>query len=146
MTIATTTDTMFVSTDRATMDVTAIWDMLSRSYWAATRTKEIVEKSIAQSVCVGIFVNGKQVGFARAVTDHVTVAALFDVIVHEDFRNRGFGKRLVQEILNHQELAEVEAFMLATRPPADGLYAGYGFRELPKPGKFMSFRKSWVVK
>lgn len=139
------TDTIFVTTDSSAMDVTAIWDMLSRSYWAATRTKEIVEKSILNSVCVGIFVNSKQVGFARVVTDHVTVAYLLDVIVHEDFRKRGFGKRLVQEILNHPELAEVDAFILATRPPTDALYAGYGFRELPKPGKFMSFRKSRVV-
>jgi hypothetical protein len=86
--------TFYVSTDKSLLEIEMIHDFLSnRSYWAKGRSRETVEKSIAGSLCFGLFDPGnKQVGFARVVTDYAMFAWLLDVFILEDFRGKGLGK------------------------------------------------------
>jgi hypothetical protein len=61
-----------ISTDRTKLDLHLIHDYLShRSYWAQERSLATVEKSIAHSLCFGVYAGTQQVGFARVVTDMV---------------------------------------------------------------------------
>ena len=94
-----------VSTDRTRLDVDAIHGFLTRSYWAAGISREKVARSLEGSLCFGLFVDGKQGGFARVIPDRTTFAYLCDVFVLEAYRGRGLGKRLIEAVRAHPDLA-----------------------------------------
>ena len=114
-----------ISDDPALLQVDAIHAMLKKSYWANDRSRETIARSIAHSLCFGVYKAGEQIGFARCVTDYATTFLLADVIIDERHRGRGLGKELVPFILSH-ELLQGLTGTLATRD-AHGLYARYGF-------------------
>ena len=74
---------------------------------------------------VGLYRDGRQVGFARAVTDGVSIAYLADVYVLPEFRGRGLGVELVREIVEGSPFAD-RKWLLHTAD-AHGLYARFGF-------------------
>ena len=85
-----------VSDDQSRLDIDLVCAWLKESYWASERPRDLVEKSIAHSHCFAAYVDGRQVGFARVVTDHATFAWLCDVVVDPGSRRQGVGKALVQ--------------------------------------------------
>jgi GNAT superfamily N-acetyltransferase len=126
-----------VSTDKSRLDVSVIHDFLvNDSYWANTRTLSEVQKTIQCSICFGVYDGGRQIGFARVLTDHVVVAYLFDVFIVADYRGRGLGKWLVGCVLSHPDLLGVYKWCLGTAD-AHGLYARYGFTTLSRPENAM---------
>ena len=125
-----------VSTDRSRLDITLIHQFLTHSYWAQGVSREVVERSIENSLCFGIFHNSAQVGFARVITDRATFAYLADVFVLELHRGLGLGKFLMECISNHPQLQKLRRWMLATQD-AHGLYAKFGFATLVRPERFM---------
>ncbi len=83
----------FISTNLAKLDIDVIQHYLSvESYWAAGIPKEIVQKSIANSLCFGLYFNDVQVGFARLITDKATFAYLGDVFILPDHKGKGLSK------------------------------------------------------
>jgi GNAT superfamily N-acetyltransferase len=127
-----------ISTDPSLLDVPLIHDFLSnRSYWAAGRPLEVVRRSIENSLCFGLYESpGRQVGFARVVTDRATFAWLCDVFVLEEYRGRGLSKWLMECVMGHHALQGLRRVVLATRD-AHGLYEQYGFTPLADPSRFM---------
>ena len=63
-----------ISTDKDKLDISFIHKFLTNTYWAKGRTMEEVKTTIENSYCFGIYSNGKQIGFARVVTDYVVFA------------------------------------------------------------------------
>ncbi|WP_374685507.1 GNAT family N-acetyltransferase [Promineifilum sp.] len=127
-----------ISTDPNRLDVGLIHHFLSEdSYWAQGRALEVTRRAIANSLCFGAYRDGRQVGFARVVTDRATFAWLADVFVVEEERGLGVGKALLAAVLAHPELQEVRRMLLATRD-AHTLYAQFGFRPLDSPDRFMA--------
>lgn len=119
------------------MDIDLIHRFLSQSYWAAGIPRALVEKALANSLCFGVFAaNGKQVGFARAISDYATFAYVSDVFVLEEHRGKGLAKWLLQTIASHPSLQGLRRTMLATED-AHGLYRQFGFTPLHKPEMFM---------
>jgi GNAT superfamily N-acetyltransferase len=129
-----------ISTDRNRMDVGMIHDFLRASYWAAGIPREIVEKSIQNSLCFGAFLGGRQVAFARLITDYATMAYLADVFVLPNYRGRGISKQLLRAIVAYPELQGLRRILLATQD-AHGLYAQFGFQPLEHPNYFMSIHQ-----
>ena len=123
-----------ISDQTSLLQVDRIHAMLLTSYWANARSREAIEKSIQNSLCVGVYSEGVQIGFARCVTDYATIYWLCDVIVDEAYRGRGIGKALMEAILSHEQLQGLSG-ILATRD-AHGLYAQHGFA-VADPGRFM---------
>jgi GNAT superfamily N-acetyltransferase len=105
------------------------------SYWASGVSEQAFRTSCAESLCFGVYRAREQLAFARVVTDFARFAYLADVFVIPALRGRGLGKALVQEILQHPELAEIERWLLGTRD-AHGLYARFGFVSVSE-GRFM---------
>lgn len=127
----------FISTDRTRLDVEMIYRYLSeQSTWAVGISRDIVERSIDNSLCFGGYVDGRQVAFARVVTDYATNANMVDVFVLPEYRGRGYAKRLVQAILDHPSLQGLRRFTLATTN-AHSLYERFGFRPPAKPETLM---------
>ncbi|RMD00209.1 N-acetyltransferase [Aquitalea palustris] len=123
--------------DPARLERDMIYAYLSgESYWAAGLPRDVFERSLAGSLCFGVYVAGKQVGFARMITDQATFAYLADVFVLPDWRGRGISKALLEHILAHPGLQGLRRMLLATAD-AHGLYAQYGFTALSRPERMM---------
>jgi GNAT superfamily N-acetyltransferase len=119
-----------ISKDKNLLNVEMIHDYLStRSYWAANIPREVVERSIDNSLCFGVYENDQQVGFAKVVTDKATFAYLGDVFILEAYRKKGLSKWLMIAIQSHPELQGLRRWMLATRD-AHGLYERSGWTVL----------------
>jgi GNAT superfamily N-acetyltransferase len=131
---------VLVTTDPARLDLAAIHDFLAGSYWAEGIPREVVERSIENSLCFGAFAGGRQVGFARVITDRATFAYVADVFVMPGQRGRGIGTRLMAAITSHPELQNLRLWTLFTRD-AHGLYRQHGFREARYPERLMERRR-----
>jgi GNAT superfamily N-acetyltransferase len=139
-------ENFIISTDKGRLDVGYIHEYLSRqSYWAENIPQHVVKKSIEGSICFGIFVDNKQIGFARVITDTACFAYLADVFVDEQYRGLGLSKWLMEVILGHPDLQGLRRFLLATRD-AHGLYEQFGFSVLSFPEKWMHIHNPDVYK
>ncbi len=129
--------TLEISTDQARLDVAMIHSFLSNeSYWVPGISRANVEKCIRHSLCFGAYLDGRQIGFGRVVTDFVRYAHLLDIFVLPQFRGRGIGKLLMENILAHPELQSIVRYTLGTED-AHGLYARYGFTAFANPQRQM---------
>jgi GNAT superfamily N-acetyltransferase len=126
-----------ISSDASRLDIALIHNFLGSSYWAQKIPLHVVEKSIKHSLCFGAFYSGRQVGFARVITDYATFGYVADVFVIPEHRGRGVARRLMRAILQHPELQGLRRLLLATRD-AHGLYAQFGFQPLANPEYFMT--------
>lgn len=129
-------DQFTISTDPARLNMDAIADMLSRSYWANTRPQEQIERALSHSIAFGLYHGELQIGLARVISDQVIFAYLCDVIIHEDYRGRGLGKWLLATIHSHPDLQEVRRWMLMT-DDAHGLYRQFGWEPLENLAPWM---------
>jgi GNAT superfamily N-acetyltransferase len=126
-----------ISTDKAALDIPLIHGFLSeRSTWAVGMPLALLEKAIANSLCFGGYEDGKQIAFARVITDGATFANLMDVFVLPEHRGLGHSKRLVEAVMAHPELQGLRRFSLATSD-AHGLYARFGFAPPQRPQTLM---------
>ncbi len=117
--------------DRARIDVDAVHAFISReSYWGRGRPRERVQRTVEGSTrVVGLYDGEQQIGFARAVSDGVTVAYLADVYVLPAYRGRGLGLALVREIVDGGAGDWSEVRWLLHTADAQGLYRKIGFAE-----------------
>jgi GNAT superfamily N-acetyltransferase len=125
-----------VSTDKNKLDVPFIQQFLKDIYWAAGRTMEEVQITIDNSFCFGIYLNDKQIGFARVITDYVVFAYLMDVFITEEHRGKGYSSILINSMMTEPKLKEVKIWRLATSD-AHFLYEKFGFKALAHPEKMM---------
>jgi GNAT superfamily N-acetyltransferase len=112
--------------DSGRVDVDAVHAFLTQSYWAEGRSRETVERLVrgAQRV-VGLYHDGRQVGFCRAVSDDASVTYLADVYVLPEHRGRGLGVELVREMIENGPYA-ARRWLLHTAD-AHELYRRFGF-------------------
>jgi len=129
-----------IEKDKKMLDIPMIVDYLQNSYWAKERSGETIEKSIKHSICFGVFLDDKQIGFARVVSDYSVFAYIMDVFILEEYQGRGYGKQLMQAVMNDPDLIDVENWHLRTLD-AHTLYHQFGFVELEFPERSMSKRK-----
>lgn len=125
-----------ISTDRSKLDIDVIHSFLSASYWAKGIPREIVARSIENSLCFGVFAEGRQVGFARVISDYATYAYIADVFILESYRGHGLGKWLMEQIMSHPQLQGLRRWSLCTRD-AHGLYEQVGFTAPRSPQNYM---------
>ena len=148
MNYETTKDNFLFSTNKALIDIAAVHQYLSEeSYWAKGIPIEKVTKSIDNSLCAGIYKEGKQVAFARIITDCASFAYLCDVYVAKENQGRGLGKWLMESIHSIPDLQGLRRWMLATRD-AHGLYKQFGWQSLAEEQvpRFMQLHNPDVYK
>ena len=125
-----------ISTDRSEVDLDWLHVALAeRSYWALGRSREIVERSVANSLCFSAFDGPRQVGFARVVTDQATFAWVCDVFVDEGRRGQGIGRTLMAAVMDDARLAGLKRTVLVTSSP--DFYAALGFTPIDRPERWM---------
>jgi N-acetylglutamate synthase-like GNAT family acetyltransferase len=126
-----------ISNDPARLDMDLIHGFLDGSYWAKGIPREVVERSLKNSLCFGVYCEGKQMGFARVITDYATFAYVADVFVAPEHRGKGVSKHLMKAILAHPDLQGLRRVLLVTRD-AQGLYSQFGFSPLAQPEQYMT--------
>lgn len=125
-----------ISDCKEKIDLEAVVNLLSNTYWAIGRPRLVIEKSIDQSLCFGVYYFDKQVGFARIVTDKATFSWICDVVIDNKHRGKGLGKKLMEFIVEYPPIKDTK-MLLATKD-AHGLYEQYGFNKfeaMVKPRK-----------
>lgn len=132
---------IIVSTDKSRLNIPAIHAYLTQSYWGTGRTIETVQKSIDHSICFGVYLDEEQIGFARVVSDHTIFAYIMDVFIFPQHQGNGYGKRLMQAIMDHDDFSDVENWFLRTMD-AQGLYTQFGFEEVQFPERSMHKRRA----
>jgi len=114
--------------DPGRIDREAVHAYLTSSYWAEGRSREMQDALVASAArVVGLYHDGHQVGFTRAISDGQVQSYLADVYVLEEHRGRGLGKELVRFSVDEGPLAKTKWY-LHTRDAHD-LYRGFGFEE-----------------
>jgi ribosomal protein S18 acetylase RimI-like enzyme len=115
--------------DLARIDREAVHAYLGgESYWAKGRTREVQDALIESSArVVGLYSDGRQIGFTRTVTDGHVHAYLADVYVLEEHRGHGLGEQLVRFSIEESPFARCR-WILHTAD-AHGLYRKFGFTE-----------------
>ncbi len=125
-----------ISTDKTKLDLPFIQNFLKDIYWAAGRTIEEVQTTIDASVCFGIYLDNKQIGFARVITDYVVFAYVMDVFIEVKHRGNGYSSLLIEAMMKAPQLQQVKIWRLATSD-AHFLYEKFGFTALAHPEKMM---------
>jgi GNAT superfamily N-acetyltransferase len=129
-------DGLVISTDPARLDRETIHRFLATSYWAPNIPREVVDRSIENSMPFGLYEGTKLVGFARVITDRATFGYVADVFVLESHRGRGLALWLMQTIKAHPELQNLRRWTLFTRD-AHALYRKVGFGDIENPLRCM---------
>lgn len=131
-----------IDDDPRRIDIDVVWGFLStHAYWGRWRDRSQVQRQIDGAWRVlGAYRadTGAMVGFARAISDGVSLAYLADVFVLAEARGGGVGKALVREMVDDGPGAEFR-WMLHTAD-AHSLYERHGFRRpddtyLERPGR-----------
>ncbi|MBR9773711.1 MAG: GNAT family N-acetyltransferase [Cytophagales bacterium] len=131
-----------IKTGYGYMDIQAIHQFLCmESYWAKGISKELVEKALQHSFCVGVFLADKQIGFARLITDYTTFAYLADVYILEQHRGEGLSKKLMEYIMGLDDVKGMRRILLATLD-AHALYSKFGFQSPEHPERLMEIRRN----
>ncbi|MBL7712173.1 MAG: GNAT family N-acetyltransferase [Chitinophagaceae bacterium] len=131
---------VLISTDKSLLDIPFIHQFLSQSYWAKGRTMEETLTAIGHSLNFGVYESGRQIGYARVVTDYVQFAYLMDVFIDESRRGLGYAAQLVSFILDFEALQKVKVWRLATTD-AHELYQKFGFTALSRPENMMERKR-----
>ena len=134
---------ILVSTDQAKLDRPLIHSILKNSYWCMGISSAVVDSAIDGSLCFGLYLRNQQIGFARVISDYSTFAYLCDVFILENFRNQGYSKRLLKEVINHSSIQGLRRFCLVTKT-AHNLYKKFGFSKLKDSGLWMEISDSEI--
>lgn len=133
---------LLISDDKQLLDRAVIHAFIGeRSYWAKGRPLAVIDRSIDHSLCFGVYLAGKQIGFARVVTDCATFGWLADVFIIEEHRGKGFSKQLVAAIKAHPQLQGLRRFLLGTAD-AHGLYQQFGFEPVKNAERLLEILNS----
>ena len=96
--------------------------------WASRRSKRDIRAMLRKSlVVVSMWCDNEMVGFGRATTDEIFRAVLWDVVVDKQYQNKGFGKKIVQTILNYPQISKVEKVYVMTTN-CKNFYSSIGFK------------------
>lgn len=133
-----TKDFYYVTDDKQQIKSADVERLFKQTYWANQRTKEVIQRSIDNSLCYGVFDLEKDtlIGFARAVTDYATIFYLADVIVDEAYRGKGIGKVLVETVIEDDRLIGLKSLLLTK--DAHKLYEKYGYSSASERCMFKS--------
>ena len=107
-------------------------ELYQGEWWTRGRTLPDVLRMLKHTpIVIGLeeAESGRLVAFARVLTDCVYKALILDVIVTPELRGEGLGKRLLEAIVGHPELAEVRHFELYCAPEMTAYYRKWGFTD-----------------
>ncbi|MBD2516226.1 GNAT family N-acetyltransferase [Nostoc sp. FACHB-973] len=116
---------------KSEIDLYQLQELLNISaFWAKGRSIEDLSIAIANSepvISVWDHESERLIGFARATSDGIYRATIWDVVIHPEYRNIGLGSNLVENVLSHPRMRWVERVYLMTTHQQE-FYKKIGFQ------------------
>ena len=98
--------------------------------WAKNRKIKDLKQCLANSdVIVSLWINNKILGFGRALSDGVYRSVLWDIVIDDDYQGKGYGKLIVNSLLESKKIKPSEKVYLMTSNQKD-FYCQIGFKEV----------------
>ncbi|MBD2449362.1 GNAT family N-acetyltransferase [Nostoc sp. FACHB-152] len=109
--------------------ISELVNLYKNEFWSKQRTYQDVLKMLkASDIIIGLIDSNEQlIGFTRVLTDFVYRATIYDVIIKPTHRNQGLGVKLMDAIVNHPQLNQVEHIALYCLPEMIPFYERWGF-------------------
>jgi GNAT superfamily N-acetyltransferase len=104
--------------------------LYQQQWWSQGRTRSAVQKMLAGTqvvIALAESESGRLVGFCRLISDGIYRAMLLDVMVDQEYQGRGLGRRLVEALLSHRDIKDVEVVWLCCDPKMVPFYKKWGF-------------------
>jgi N-acetylglutamate synthase-like GNAT family acetyltransferase len=140
------TSELIVSNDRTLLDIEMVYAFLSQeTAWARGMPRDTFERAVAGSLCFGGYIDGKQIAFARLITDEATFAYLCDVFVLPAYRGKGHASTLMKQIFASPSLTGLRRIVLVTTD-AHHVYEPHGFTQVANPERYMELHNPDVYK
>ncbi|MFM0169577.1 GNAT family N-acetyltransferase [Paraburkholderia sediminicola] len=134
------------SNDQADLDIEMVYTFLSQETpWAKGMPRETFERAVAGSLCFGGYIEGRQIAFARLITDEATFAYLCDVFVLPAYRGKGYASALMKHVFASPSLQGLRRIVLVTTD-AHRVYEPHGFTGLATPERYMELHNPDVYK
>ncbi|ELS04603.1 acetyltransferase, N-acetylglutamate synthase [Xenococcus sp. PCC 7305] len=116
--------------DKSQIDLQQVQNLfVLGAFWAQDRTIEDIKIAVEHSdPVITVWDRDLLIGFARATSDVVYRAGIWDVVVHPDYRGRGLGGKLVETVLAHPKVNKVERVYLTTTNQKN-FYKKIGFKQ-----------------
>jgi ribosomal protein S18 acetylase RimI-like enzyme len=109
-----------------TFDLGLLKELYQSAPWAKERSLQDIKRALTNSTLViSAWERELLVGFARVLSDKVFRATIWDVIVHPDYQREGIGSMIIEKIITHPTLRNVDRFWLNTKQPE--FYKKFGF-------------------
>ena len=113
-------------------------DEIVNLYKSGCWWKDHYDKSGIKHLIKGSFVfavvidkkTGKTVGMGRVLSDGVSDAYIQDLVVLQEYRNQGIGKKLVKKLINHCKSKNIHWIALIAEPNREGFYENIGFKQM----------------
>jgi len=87
-----------------------------------------IGRCFLSSLCFGLYIKGKQIGFARIVTDRAIFSTVAEIVIDYDYRNKGYGMQLLLAALDHPWVAGTTCVACSRRAPK--LFEIAGFKKV----------------
>ena len=98
--------------------------------WAKNRKIKDLKTCLANSdVIVSLWSNDKILGFGRALSDGIYRSVLWDIVIDHHHQGRGYGKLIVNSLLDSKKIKPSEKVYLMTSNQKD-FYCQIGFDEI----------------
>lgn len=116
--------------NKSIIDLEQLQDLFKQAaFWAKDRDIEEMKIAIANSnPTITVWDRDRLIGFARATSDGIYRATIWDVVIHPDYQGAGLGRKLVQTVIAHPLVNRVERIYLMTTHQ-QRFYERIGFEE-----------------
>lgn len=128
-------ESMIVSTSSNDENKEIAVKLIQSTYWGLERSREMILKSMENSICFYLVIDEKLIGISRVISDLATFAYLCDVVIAKEYRGTGYAKVLLKSLLGHSEFVDVN-WLLRTKD-AHSLYEHFGFIKTFRPDRYM---------
>lgn len=92
-------------------------------------SEEVIRQVFESSnVKVIVKADNRIIGFGRAISDGVFNAAIYDIVVHKEFQNRGIAKKILSHIL--EKLTHISCVHLISTSGNEDFYKKHGFKKV----------------
>ena len=115
------------------------------AFWAQDRRVEDLAVAIANSKpVISVWDQEHLIGFARATSDGIYRATIWDVVIHPAYRGSGLGHKLVETLLAHPQINKVEQVYLMTTHQ-QSFYERVGFQRNSSTTMVLQNQSSRIV-
>ena len=137
-------ETIHLKTDSDGIDWEQVTEVLQKS-GLSDAPAEVHKKAFTNSGLVAFLLdNDRVIGVARALTDHVSQGAIYNVALRDEYQGRGLGRKLIESLLERMQGQNV---ILYTHPQTVLMYEKFGFRRAKSAMEFFQIdeeHKAWL--